>query len=73
MIIKTLLKIVYICIAIGVLIGVLALFHNNPTELFGWMADWCTWIVNSVADFVQGNPTTRGVIGTHPGLILLNL
>lgn len=66
-------KVFLICLGIGILMGVLAIFGNNPFHLIAFCFDWIVWFIDAVAKVVSGNQTVHDVLTTTPsemGLIM---
>lgn len=66
MIRKTLIKIVATCAIIGVVLGVLAIYHWNISALLSNIMDFFTWIVVSIRDAIAGNEAARQVLTSRP-------
>lgn len=59
-------KIFWVCVGIGVFMGVMALFGNNPFHFFSWVFDWIVWFIDSVANLFSHNQTAQEMLGARP-------
>lgn len=59
-------KVFWVCVGIGVFLGVMTLFGNNPFHFFSWVFDWIVWFIDSVANMFSHNQTTQEILSARP-------
>lgn len=60
------LRIILICVGLGVGIGILSLYNFDLTALLSSIIDGFAWIINGIADAISGNDAARQVLTSRP-------